>query len=245
MKVPRFFVFKFHLKFYRKNDMLLCEIVSEDTTKEKEGYFMEIELKYAIENEEVAQRIWEDERLRKMEEPNTRETVFMKGTYFDTDTLDLSTNDIAYRIRSEGDKLIASLKWGGQTEGPLHTREEINVPVNSRKPNPVTFEESDIGKDLIRILNGKQLKSIMEVNVQRHRFRIDTQKSILEISLDEGEIVTDYGVSPICEVEIELFSGDQEDLMEMGRSLEEAYGVVSEKRSKYYRGLMLARKKGR
>lgn len=74
-----------------------------------------------------------------MEEPQTRQTVFMKATYFDTDDFDLSRNDMAYRIRCEDDNLIACLKWGGKNEGALHTREEINIPVKtpSRTPLPL------------------------------------------------------------------------------------------------------------
>ena len=85
---------------------------------------MEIELKYAIDSKETAARIWEDEDLKKMEEPQTRQTVFMKATYFDTDDFDLSRNDMAYRIRCEDDNLIACLKWGGKNEGALHTRKK-------------------------------------------------------------------------------------------------------------------------
>lgn len=200
---------------------------------------MEIELKYAIDSPLTANSIWEDEELKKLEEPDSRETVFMKATYYDTEDLTLSGNDMAYRVRAEGDRLIASLKWGGSNDGALHTREEINIPVNCMEPNPVIFEESDIGRELIEILAGKSLVGIMQVNVHRKRFRIDTQTCILEVSLDEGQIVTASGSSPICEVEIELFSGDEADLMKIGSRLEEKYGIRSEKRSKYYRGLML------
>lgn len=200
---------------------------------------MEVELKYAINSKEVAQQIWEDEDLRKFEESESREIIFMKAIYFDTANYDLSKNDIAYRVRSEGDKLIASLKWGGKTDGALHTREEINVPVKNRDPNPATFEESDIGKELISILSGKELDSIMEVKIERRRFRMDTETSIVELSIDSGEIITDNGTSPVCEVELELFSGDQEELLGIGKQLAEKYDLVSEKRSKFYRGLVM------
>lgn len=200
---------------------------------------MEIELKYAINSKETAMRIWEDEELKKMEEPETRETVFMKATYFDTADYDLCRNDMAYRVRSEGDRLIASLKWGGKNEGALHTREEINVPVIDMHPNPVTFEESDIGRDLIQIIGGKPLYPIMEMQTERRRFRVDTQISILEVSIDGGTIATERGSSPICEVEIELFSGEQDDLLKIGQKIMDKYGLVSEKRSKFYRGLEL------
>lgn len=200
---------------------------------------MEIELKYTINSKEIASQIWEDKDLMKMEEPDTRETVFMNATYFDTEDYDLCRNDMAYRVRCEGDRLIASLKWGGKNEGALHTREEINIPVVDMHPNPVTFEESDIGRDLIRIIGGKPLHPVMEMHIQRRRFRIDTQISLLEISVDSGEILTEKGSAPICEVEIELFSGEQEDLLKVGQQLMDKYGLVSEKRSKFYRGLVL------
>ena len=205
----------------------------------EKGNLMEIELKYAIDSKETAARIWEDEDLKKMEEPQTRQTVFMKATYFDTDDFDLSRNDMAYRIRCEDDNLIACLKWGGKNEGALHTREEINIPVKDAKPNPVTFEESDVGGDLMRIIDGKALHPIMDMRIERRRFRIDTQKSLLEVSIDNGTIVTEKGTSPICEVEIEMFSGEQEDFLSVGDRLAEKYGLVSEKQSKFYRGLLL------
>lgn len=212
---------------------------TENSEQLKRESFMEIELKYAINSKEIAQQIWEDEELKKIEEPQTRETVFMKATYFDTDDLDLCRNDIAYRVRSEGDRLVASLKWGGKTEGALHTREEINIPVTNKKANPVIFEESDIGKDLIRIIDGKPLRPIMEMQIERRRFRLDTQDTIMEVSIDGGTIATEMGSAPICEVEVELFSGDQEPMLTLGELLKEKYGVVSEKRSKFYRGLVL------
>ncbi|MEG2323862.1 MAG: CYTH domain-containing protein [Anaerovoracaceae bacterium] len=200
---------------------------------------MEIELKYAIDSKDVAQRIWEDVELMKMEEPGTRETVFMKAIYFDTEDYDLARNQMAYRVRVEGDKTIASLKWNGKIEGALHTREEINIPVTNTDANPNTFDESDIGEEMVRILNGKSVHNIIEMTITRRRFRIDTQKSIFEISIDGGEINTAKGATPICEVEAEMFSGEQDELLKLGKYLCDTYNITSEKRSKYYRGLKL------
>ena len=200
---------------------------------------MEIELKYAIDNNEIAAQIWEDEDLKKVEEPGTRETVIMNATYFDTEDLALSKNDMAYRVRKEGDRLVASLKWGGGSDGALHKREEINIPVMDTKPNPVIFEACDIGEDLLAILGGKELRAVLEMHIERRRFRIDAESTILEISVDNGQIVTINGNEPVCEVEIELFSGSEEVMMKIGQALAEKYGLVSEKRSKFYRGLVL------
>ena len=41
------------------------------------------------------------------------------------------------------------------------------------------------------------------------------------------------------EVEVEMFSGSDNVMMKIGQQLAEKYGLASEKRSKFYRGLLL------
>ncbi|MEL7658841.1 MAG: CYTH domain-containing protein [Bacillota bacterium] len=204
---------------------------------------MEIEMKYGIGDKEIAKSIWEDEYLLSIEEKDSREKVYMKASYFDTDDYILSKNDIAFRVRMEGSRIVASLKWNGASVDGLHTREEINVPVTDETcfimPNPKIFIESDIGRDMIVLVQGKALHSLLETRFLRSRVRIDTGKSICELAIDEGEIVTDFGNLPICELEIELFSGDQEDVLRIGKYLAEKYQLTAENRSKYARGLKL------
>jgi triphosphatase len=204
---------------------------------------MEIEMKYSVKDKDTARSIWEDEYLLSMEEKDSREKVYMKAAYFDTDDYILSRNDIAFRVRMEGSRIVASLKWNGTSEKGLHTREEINVPVKDEAcfiaPDPEIFKESDTGREMMELVRGKPLHSFIETRFLRSRMRIDTGKSICEVAIDEGEIVTDYGTLPICELEIELFSGDKEDIRRIGETLTAKYGLVAEPKSKYARGLML------
>lgn len=204
---------------------------------------MEIEMKYGIGDKETAKRIWEDEYLLSIEEKESRERVYMKASYFDTDDYILSKKDIAFRVRMEGSRIVASMKWKGASVDGLHTREEINVPVNDEAcfiaPDPELFKESDIGRDMIALVQGKPLHSLLETRFLRSRMRVDTGKAICEVAIDEGEIVTDFGNLPICEMEIELFTGDQEDVRRIGETLAEKYGLTAENRSKYARGLKL------
>jgi inorganic triphosphatase YgiF len=204
---------------------------------------MEIEMKYVIGDKEIAKSIWEDENLSGIEEKDSREKVYMKASYFDTDDYILSKNDIAFRVRMEGSRIVASLKWNGSSIEGLHTREEINVPVNDEAcfiaPDPEIFKEAEMGRDMIALVAGKPLHSLLETRFLRSRVRIDTGKSICEIAIDEGEIVTDFGNLPICELEIELFTGDQAEVRKLGDMLAEKYGLIPEDRSKYARGLKL------
>ncbi|MCR5482591.1 MAG: CYTH domain-containing protein [Clostridia bacterium] len=207
---------------------------------------MEIELKYSIRDKETADLIWEDDYLSGMEEKESREALYMKASYFDTPDAVLRSRDIAFRVRMEGEKIVATMKWNGKSEGALHTREEINVPVDDEacliSPDLSVFKESSIGQEVMGIVGEKSLESTMEVGFLRRRFRIDTGNCIIEISIDNGEIVTDNGSCPICEVELEFFSGDEDELMVVGEKLAQRYDLVPEKVSKYARGLELIEK---
>ena len=203
----------------------------------------EIELKYAIDNKDIAEALWNDPYLGSIEEKDSRETLRMKAVYFDTEDGTLAANDIAFRVRMEGSRVVASLKWRGENDGPLFTREELNVPMTDEacliNPDPAIFKESDIGARLLELIAGRTLVNIMEVCFLRKRIRVDTGKSLIEVSVDTGEIITDSGAQNIRELELELFSGQQDDLLELGEKIAAQYNLAPETRTKYARGLHL------
>ncbi len=204
---------------------------------------MEIEMKYRIPHKDMIEAIWNDADILKMEETNSREKVFMKASYFDTDDYTLSKNNFAFRIRMEGNRIVASLKLKGESSEGLHTREEINVPVDDEgcfiRPNPAIFRESDAGRQLIEMVGQQPLHSLLETRFLRSKLRIDTGTTLCELAIDVGEIITDFGNLPICEMELELFSGDQEELKKLGDSIAEKYQLIPEDTSKYARGLKI------
>ena len=59
------------------------------------------------------------------------------------------------------------------------------------------------------------------------------------LSFDEGEIRTAGGTAPISEVEVELYSGDQDDMIALGKELAAKYNLTPGNKSKYQRGLEL------
>jgi inorganic triphosphatase YgiF len=206
---------------------------------------MEIELKYKIESAAQMNQIWEDDFFRDMEEKSTRTQIFMKAAYFDTEDHILSQNDIAFRIRVEGEKVVGTLKWRDTDVGisGLYMRQEVNVPVADAacflSPDPAMFKESSEGCDLLEVLGGKPLVSLFETHFMRKKFRIDNGKCICEVSLDEGEIVADTKRTPISELEIELFSGSRDELLKIGEKVAAKYELKPEPLSKYARGAAL------
>ena len=206
---------------------------------------MEIEMKYGISDKACADALWEDPYLSGIADAESKETVYMKSAYFDTDDNILSRNDIAFRVRMEGNRVVACLKWNGTVEKGLHIRDEINVPVDDPicfiQPLPDIFRESETGREVMALVGEKRLRSLLEINFLRRRLRVDTGRSIMEVAVDTGEIITDLGSAPICELEIELFSGENEDVILLGTVLAEKYGLLPMDASKYSRGLHLIR----
>ena len=60
-------------------------------------------------------------------------------------------------------------------------------------------------------------------------------------SLDDGVIRTANGEVPIAELEIELYSGDQEDMVRLGEELAAKYNLAAGDCSKFQKGLALLR----
>ena len=204
---------------------------------------MEIELKYSIEDDSIIRSIMEDRILTSIEKKNSRETLAMHAVYFDTEEADLRKNHIAFRIRLEGSRHIATLKRRSSAEAGLHKREEINAPVTDDdfvdNPTLSIFSGDELIDDIPAEITDKKLIPVMEMNFAREEFRIDYKGSLMEVSIDQGDIITANGSCPICEMEIELYSGNEEDLVKLGKQIQKSYNLKEENISKYARGLAL------
>ena len=209
-----------------------------------ERNLMEVELKYAVPDERTADMIWLDDELGAMTEEGSCRASRFYGVYYDTCDHILTRNDITFRIRHEGERTAACLKWNGSGKGALHKRGELDRTIEGDIPetaDPEVFGESEIGKKVIKLTEGRALCPMMKVDVLRKSVRVDTGDSLVELSIDRGKIAAGSSTAPVSEVEIELFQGTEEDLLEMGKWLSEKYGLEPESRSKFARGLALIR----
>ena len=80
---------------------------------------------------------------------------------------------------------------------------------------------------------------MMDIYFKRRQMRLDTGKSISELSVDQGQIVCNGKVAPISELEIELYSGEEDDMKALGDDMADKYGLIAENTSKFKRGLDL------
>ena len=203
---------------------------------------MEIELKYRLRDKRDADRIFADFEVRKYAESRQPEAVPMYSVYYDTEDLDLRRGKVAFRVRRAGDDHEATLKWNGASGQGMHRREEMNIRITEEQslaPEIGIFEQSEIYPMLEELTGGKKLVPVLEMFFERKILRLDMGTSISELSCDVGRIMAGGKEAPILELEIELFSGEEGDIVRLGSHLADRYGMEPEDVSKYQRGLDL------
>ena len=205
---------------------------------------MEQETKYTIKDPLTADIIWNDAVSGVYGHASGAETVEMEAAYFDTKDRILRDNNIALRVRREGDISFATLKWGGsKTVHGLYEHQEVNVPVDTGEnivpPPPGLFEESIDGRKMSDLIGRKKLRELFRTIVTRRRTKIRYGSSVVELAIDRGRIVAGEKIELISEIEIELYSGDLSDVLALTSEISGQYGLEPENRSKYARALAL------
>ncbi|MBR3146585.1 MAG: CYTH domain-containing protein [Eubacterium sp.] len=201
---------------------------------------MEIELKYLLKDRAQADEIFSGSLVKEYEDEGSFETIDMQAIYYDTPDRKLTAEGIALRVRKEGGYYVATMKDKGNSIQGMHKRREINVRLSDEEmikhPDVTIFKESDAYDELVRIAGKGSLAPVLEMTFERRQVRVDTGKAISVLSCDDGHITAGGRTLPIMELEIELYSGDVEELREYGQKIAAEYGLTPEDRSKFARG---------
>lgn len=208
---------------------------------------MEIEFKYAIKDPSVIEKMWSTDVFSAFGSIDERPDVRMKAVYYDTEDGILSRERAAFRIRQEGPVRVAALKWNDSHCDGLFEREEVNIVLENDdggEPDLSVFSEIEKGRYLAELAGGRKLVEVLRTDFLRRSFRIDTGRTVFEADLDTGSIITAAGDLEICELELELFSGDIEEVERAGGKLSAEYGLTTGIESKFKRGMDLLASSG-
>jgi inorganic triphosphatase YgiF len=188
---------------------------------------VEFELKFAA---EPAQQ----EAIRQQYLP-TYEQYRMQTTYYDTPTKALSQRHITLRCRIENEETVCTVKTpiSGYGRGEWDCRcEDIHKAI------PILME-AGAPRELAE-LTAAGLEPVCGARFTRHAGTIDFAGSVLEIALDSGVLMGGGKEIPLCEVEVELKSGDPETAIAFGMELKRYFALVPQGKSKFRRALELA-----
>lgn len=174
----------------------------------------EIELKLRLTSAQ-ARRLAEQPALAGVKPQKFR----LFNTYYDTPELELCQRGIALRLRRKGlNTWLMTVKGGDPAAGALAQRNEWEVPT---QPGVFDFDVvTDASlRDFLQ-LHQSALLPVFSTDFTRTTWTIARSGSIVEVALDRGRIdavsledkVTPLS-EPICELELELVSGDSPDAL--------------------------------
>jgi inorganic triphosphatase YgiF len=198
----------------------------------------EIELKFLIASDEVRrfQRHPLVKALTRQKLPPQR----LLSIYYDTPDCALRERRIALRLRRVGRRWIQTVKTEGRVSAGLHERPEWECETAKDRfafaaiPDPAVREF--FADEQLR----HALRPAFVTEFTRARRVLELAGGdVVECSLDRGEIRAGDDCLPICEVELELKSGEPVRLFELVLSLQETLPLKLENVSKAERGYRL------
>lgn len=176
----------------------------------------------------------------------------VENQYFDTPAFDLQRRGLELRLRREGSRFLQTLKIlggpggrGARAPGGLHRLEECEVPLATAALDlPALLDWLPAGAAAAEQLQAAAALPGFGVCV-RTRFRRTTWSlmsvhgDLVELALDIGTIHTGAGTVPLCEVELELKSGEERALFELAHALQASLPLRPELRGKAERGFAM------
>lgn len=161
--------------------------------------------------------------------------------YFDTPDQILRQHDIGLRIRRFDDVFVQTMKTAGRVVAGLHQRPEYNAETNGTEPDLFLHPDDAWPEDFNVAQVQQQLKPLFSTDFERQQWLIAMPDgSQIELAFDQGEVSTNGKTDAICEVELELKSGQTDALFTLARELCAEGGMRLGNLSKAARGYRLA-----
>ena len=186
---------------------------------------IEFELKYRAGEETFA--------VLRQAYPQDEQIIHMQTTYYDTKELALSARKYTLRRRLENGVSVCTLKTPAKAG-----RQETEVLCDDiRTAIP----------ELCKLAGSQELSVLVQggliplCGAQFHRIAIEVsyEGTLLELALDKGILFSGGKTVPLCEIEVELKSGEAEKTDRFARELACRFGLVNEPDSKFRRASAL------
>jgi len=162
----------------------------------------------------------------------------LHNIYYDTPKLDLHQSGMALRLRHAGQQWLQTLKGGGSVKAGLHQRNEWEVQVKGPELDFDFPGAADWKAHLPPSLH-KKLQPVFVTDFSRNSRILNFQGAQIELCMDQGEVSTEKFKSPICELELELISGEPHQLFALALAILDIVPFELESVSKAEQGFRL------
>src|SRR5262249_53223348 len=101
-----------------------------------------------------------------------RGAVRLHSSYLDTASFTLARNGVALRLRRQGRKWEATVKWAGQVDDAVHERPELTVALPHAPALPFLPPAGPLHMQLAALIAGRPLKPILVSEIRRQLFDV-------------------------------------------------------------------------
>lgn len=197
----------------------------------------ELEFKLAVPNPALLEQILFDETVGQLRKTDYR-LIEMAAVYYDTPDRRLRDRKWTLRLRQENDRLIAALKTPGQGRArgewqceASHIRQAIGKLMTEGAPE----ELGTLTADAV-------LQPVCAARYTRRAADLMFgDGTVCELCGDVGLLTGGGREEPLCEVEVELKSGESCMAEAFAEELMDRFSLREETRSKFARALALAK----
>jgi CHAD domain-containing protein len=204
---------------------------------------VEIELKYAVSDRTVGDRLLNAESLAGFRPTDAPHPTQHEDRYVDSADAALAGAGFAARLRTSAGGTVVSIKSTAQAEGSLHRREELEGPAD-RTSDVAAWPASPARSLILELCGDAPLVELVTIRQFRRRRDLELPNggAAVELSLDEVDVVSrGRVVERFLELELELTRGSVADLAPLQALLDGHHGLSAAPGSKLERALQAAR----
>lgn len=166
--------------------------------------------------------------------PDARELI---STYYDSEDGALRRAGIFLRVRATGDGYVQTIKTAGD-EAEFLERSEWECSL----PTYVPDLEAAAGTPLEPLLTPEVREGIrprFHTRFRRKAYHLRHDGAEIEVAMDQGEVTAGVKAAPICELELELKTGDRSALFSLANALAQTVPLTLGVKTKAERGFEL------
>lgn len=168
--------------------------------------------------------------------PVAYRTIQMETTYFDTRQFTLSDRHVTLRRRMENGESVCTVK----TPVSGYGRGEWECRCDDIENGVLELCKLGAPRELL-LLTAEGVAPVCGARFTRRAGDVFCAGAELELALDQGILLGGGKEIGLCEVEVELKSGDTAAAIAFGTTLAERFDLKPQKKSKFRRALALAR----
>jgi inorganic triphosphatase YgiF len=180
---------------------------------------VEVELKYRVRDVAAGERFLAAETLGPFKATSGARTAQHEDRYLDTSDGALARAGFAARLRQTNGSTVVTVKAIRPPDGAMARREELEGPAD-RSADPSDWPPSAARSLILELCGDLPLVELVTVRQLRRKRKLKSADATAELSLDEVDVVARGRIiDRFVELEVELTSGTEERLIELGRVL--------------------------